>query len=184
MTPLLVIVTGAPGAGKTTLGRRLAADLGFPFINKDDVKDVMFTHLGWSDRAWSRKVGKAALHILFHVTEQQLVAGCSLVVECNFRPHLDNQRFRDLQDRYSHRQVQVFCHAPSHVLLERFKARSLHGVRHPGHVEDANWDEIKEALLAEDNWMLDLSGPLMEVDTSDVALIDYGAILGRLCTLR
>ncbi|MGD2166160.1 MAG: AAA family ATPase, partial [Anaerolineae bacterium] len=36
--PLVVIVTGPPGAGKTTLGRRLSEELRLPFIGKDDVR--------------------------------------------------------------------------------------------------------------------------------------------------
>jgi shikimate kinase / 3-dehydroquinate synthase len=34
-----VVVTGLPGAGKTTVGRALAAALDVPFLDKDDFLD-------------------------------------------------------------------------------------------------------------------------------------------------
>ena len=57
---LLVIISGPPGAGKMVLGRRLAQALGFPFINKDDIKEILFDTLGWHDREWSKKLGHVA----------------------------------------------------------------------------------------------------------------------------
>ncbi len=35
--PLVVIVLGQPGAGKTTIARRLAQDLRLPLVAKDDM---------------------------------------------------------------------------------------------------------------------------------------------------
>lgn len=36
--PLLLIITGHPGSGKTTLAHRLAADFKLPLIYKDGIK--------------------------------------------------------------------------------------------------------------------------------------------------
>ena len=37
--PLVVLVSGAPGSGKTTLGSRLATDTGSAFLSKDALKE-------------------------------------------------------------------------------------------------------------------------------------------------
>lgn len=46
----LIIITGLPGTGKTTLGRKLAEEFRLPFISKDDIKEFLFDNLGWKDR--------------------------------------------------------------------------------------------------------------------------------------
>src|SRR4051812_24933063 len=41
MRPAIVLVSGAPGAGKTTLARPLAAALGFALLSKDHIKETL-----------------------------------------------------------------------------------------------------------------------------------------------
>ena len=55
--PLLIVVTGAPCAGKTTLARRIAETFRLPLIAKDDIKESLFDSLGWKDREWSKQLG-------------------------------------------------------------------------------------------------------------------------------
>jgi predicted kinase len=38
----MIIVTGAPGAGKTTLSKNLAGKFNLPVINKDEIKELLF----------------------------------------------------------------------------------------------------------------------------------------------
>ena len=43
--PLVLIISGPPCTGKTTLARRLATDLGLPLMCKDTIKEVLFERL-------------------------------------------------------------------------------------------------------------------------------------------
>lgn len=43
--PLLVVIQGAPGSGKTTLVEKLRQDIGLPIIGKDDIKEMLFDHI-------------------------------------------------------------------------------------------------------------------------------------------
>jgi hypothetical protein len=67
MTAVLVLVTGPPAAGKTTLAGPLAATLGLPVIGKDLIKEALFDALGAGDRAWSRRLGAASYEVLYAV---------------------------------------------------------------------------------------------------------------------
>src|SRR5438046_2407448 len=94
--PRLIIVTGLPATGKTTLARRLAADLALPLVTKDDIKERLFDRLGWRDRAWSRLLGQATYDLLYYFSELLLAGGRSFVVESNFHPDEATPRFRAL----------------------------------------------------------------------------------------
>ena len=86
--PCLVIVTGPPGSGKTTLARRLARDLRLPLIAKDDIKETLFDALGWRDREWSMRLGHASTEVQYHMLARELDAGQSVVAESAFIPPL------------------------------------------------------------------------------------------------
>ena len=44
--PLLVVVTGMPAAGKTTVADSLSRSLSLPFVAKDTVKEHLYETLG------------------------------------------------------------------------------------------------------------------------------------------
>src|SRR3954464_3844836 len=115
-TTLVIIVTRPPGSGKTTLGRRVAEEFRLPFIHKDGIKELLFDTLGWSDREWSKRLGHATYMIPFHILEGLLKAGTSVVVESNFPPAFDDERFGELRAKYPFDAFQVVCVADGDVL--------------------------------------------------------------------
>jgi predicted kinase len=178
--PAVIIITGLPCTGKTTLGQWLANQLRFPFIHKDGIKEILFEQLGWSDREWSRQLGLASSELLYYFVDAQLAAGCSLVVESNFDPTFATPRFRALQARYPFLLIQVHCKADGEVLFRRFQARSESSERHPGHVDQQNYAEFERVLLAGISESLPLDGPVLEIDTTEFQAIDYPKLLASL----
>ena len=180
--PLLLVVSGKPATGKTTLARRLAADLGLPLIAKDGVKETLFDSLGVGDRSWSRRLGAASMALLAHVTEMLLCAGQSLVIEANFVPEAA-QVYQALATRYGARVAQVWLSAEPDIIAARFEQRAASVERHRGHVELANMDELRTALLTNEDAPLALDGALYSLDTTDFAAVDYDALLAALRTV-
>lgn len=175
--PLLIIIAGPPCTGKTTLGQRLAQELRLPFVHKDGPKELLFDCIGWSDRAWSRKLGRASVEILFYFAESLLRAGQCFIVESNFSPPFHAERFLKLKQQYDFEPFQIQCICDGNVLFERFKQRAESGVRHPGHVDKLNYEEFKPILLKGRYDPLEIGGRIYEVDTTDLACLDYKKIL-------
>src|SRR5579862_3139246 len=126
--PLVVVVTGPPAAGKTTVARGIAERLRLPLLTKDTVKEALFDELGVGDLAWSARLGAATYVVLEALVEESVLAGASLVLEGNFvRGSRLETRLAALPARF----VQIHCSAPLELLVERYAARE----RHPGHVD-------------------------------------------------
>jgi predicted kinase len=83
-TPLLVVMTGPPAAGKTTIARAVADRLGWPLVAKDPIKETLAEALDVRGRAASQRLGVATFDVLFHVLDELLRAGVSTVAEGNF----------------------------------------------------------------------------------------------------
>jgi predicted kinase len=176
----VIIVTGLPCTGKTTLARRLSADLKLPLIAKDNIKETLFDTLGWSDREWSRKLGMATMRLLYMWVEEELAAGRSFIVECNFKAEYDTPIFLELMERYPFTPFQIICYTEGPILLERWKVRAASGERHPGHVDHLTLEEFMPLLRSGKNTPLDVGGVVYTIDTTDFARVDYPLLLSAI----
>jgi predicted kinase len=97
-TPLpqtLIILSGLPGCGKTTLARLLVQELQLPILTIDDVVDAIPSHMtGHSERFWEDMV-----HILLHLVDAQLAWGRSVIVDSVFMGVDESQTQHSWSDR-------------------------------------------------------------------------------------
>lgn len=175
----LIVITGMPGSGKTTLAKKVSALLSVPLVEKDVIKELLFDNLGWNDREWSKKLGLATYGLMDYFIEEHLRSGGSLIVESNFKPEFDSLKFQRWKEAYGCNIIQIVCTASSDVLYERFVARAKDGSRHPGHVDASSTDEW-EAFFSNPKNKTEPIGVESEVfsfDTSDFSKISIDEVV-------
>jgi len=149
----LVCVSGAPGSGKTSLAVPLAAELGYPLLAKDRIKETLHDALGapGPDRAWSRRLGAAAMELLWALAAD----APAVVIEANFRPRSGYERAK--LSGLAAQPVEVHCACPPEVAVQRYNAR----VTHPVHVVTM----LQLEQMAEYDRPVGIGGPVT-VDTT------------------
>lgn len=162
----LVLVSGAPGGGKSTLALALAPALSMPLITKDVIKETLHDVLGpvrpdpWDSSA---ALGEAAMELMWRLA----ALAPRVVLEANFRyaNPVERARISALADV----PVEVYCRVPSDVAAARFADRNSRADKHPVHVATsmplAWFDQFRRPMGL---------GPVLEVDTT--APVDVPAV--------
>ena len=179
--PTLILISGAPGAGKTFLARRLAKALPVVVLEKDVIKETLFDAVGEGDRELSKKLGGATFALLKMLVESHLEAGQSVVVESTFQPEYDAPWLDRLKERCDIDVLELHCHTAPDTALSRYAQRIDSDHRHPGHLagmsRDAHVEELRDRF--DSYGPLTAGDDLIRIDTTDFSTVDYAAIVER-----
>jgi predicted kinase len=132
--PHLLIVTGAPGSGKSRLVGELMRHVEARCCTKDEIKETLFDRLGGSgDADWSRRLSDASFALMFQFAPRWLTAPGLLLLEGNFRSGEHEFEVRQLLQRTEASLAQVLCIASPDTRRARLAKRAADHTRHPGH---------------------------------------------------
>jgi predicted kinase len=163
MARKVVLMSGYPASGKSTLGRALAERLGYALVSKDALLMILYGafEFGPGDAAASLRTGKAAWAVFWHQAAQ-----CpQVVLDTNIQAGNPEQleALRSLDARI----VEVRCVCPPELAMARYAERAKLG--HPAQ-RYTTLDGDRLAAYAAPIKV----GLLLEVDTS--AAVDVGRL--------
>ena len=122
---VFVVVSGAPGSGKSTVARELARQLDLPLLSKDTIKEALLDSIGAKSVIASQRLGAAAIRTLLAVAAENKRG----VLDSTWQPSLAIDDLKALPAPI----VEVFCAVDSETARARYRARA--STRHPGHFD-------------------------------------------------
>ena len=163
MQTKLILFSGLPGTGKSTLASRLAREQRMPLLCIDDV--VGEVPSGAGIEFWDSKVA-----ILLHLTEVQLELGLSVIVDSVFM-NMDRNHAQELARTYraGFYPIYVFL-SDENVWEQRVTAR--YDEMNSDHV--ASWERIQHQRQHFRRWE---PGTALFIDSLDSADRNYEAVL-------
>jgi predicted kinase len=169
LRPTLVIVSGLPATGKSSLAEALRDALGWPLFTKDRFKELLYdvADRGASPftRDDSRVIGQQSIALLSHVARELLESGDSCILEANYIPEYAPADLAPLLALADGKQVH--CSIPDDLVLERYRERAKAGERHPVHVDEGAEAELAERIAGGGGRALPIDAALLEVDATD-----------------
>jgi predicted kinase len=136
----LIIITGLPGTGKTTLARDLASRHALPLICKDTIKEPMLDVLG--SEVSSRALSDISFAVMFSIAGELLSRGQSLILEGNFRSGEHETPLLQTLPSSGPTIVQVLCSANEEERRSRLLQRAQDPGRHAGHQDARQLERV------------------------------------------
>jgi predicted kinase len=166
--PTLVVVSGPPGSGKTTLAHALARAIPSPAVCRDEIKEGM-AHAADAEFQGGHgdPLTQRTFPVFFDVVRTLLGAGVTVVAEAAFQDRLWRPALEPLAELAQLRVVR--CQVDAAVSFKRAVDRAAgsahrrraHGDSTAG-TELAHWEEAFRSFEH-----ISLPAPAIEVDTTD-----------------
>lgn len=139
----LILITGLPAAGKSRFTAYAAERLGYPVLEKDAYKELLFDDIGFRSRQEKEHLGTAAMDIMYKVAGQFLDNGSSVILDNNFESASLPGLKRLTEEHHCHL-VTVRFEGAVEAIYERFVKRDQDPNRHRGHIVNTQYPETGE----------------------------------------
>ncbi len=141
----IIALKGPAGSGKSSLGRALSKQLGWPIIDKDDIKNILDSN--------TSQAGPLSYEIMFNIARRQLLQGLDVICDSPLVSDVSYQKAKSIATETSASLAIVECHcSDERIWGQRVEARKDLGL--PGH-HQTDWEAFTKLLpemLSEGNY--------------------------------
>lgn len=125
----LIIITGAPASGKSSIAEQVGKDLDIQVISKDGFKIQLFESYGFTSHAEKKQLSIRGEAMMYNAIVESITNGTDLIVDNNFKNYKEIRRI--LNDAKKEVVIKcVYCVADYSILAQRYNDRIANGNRH------------------------------------------------------
>jgi predicted kinase len=152
----LLALKGHAGSGKSTLGRMLSSRLGWPIIDKDDIKDILDGH--------TTEAGPLAYETMFNIARRQLQQGLNVICDSPLAYRTGYEKARQIATETHARLAIIECYCSDEQEWSR-RINARKSLRLPAH-HQVDWDAMQAYLASvRQESSYPISDPYLRVDT-------------------
>lgn len=131
-----IAMKGFAGSGKSTLSRALGKQLGWPVVDKDDIKDLLDGH--------AQAAGPLAYQIMFNIARRQLLQGFNVICDSPLTGNFSYERAQKIatETQASLAVLECVC---SDVSLWKQRIENRKTLQLPTH-HQTDWDAYQSLL--------------------------------------
>jgi len=153
-TPSLIVMSGLPGTGKSTLAERIAQRLELPVLSVDPIESAIIT----SGIPQSFETGLAAYLVAAALASEQLKLGISVIIDAVNAEEEGKDVWRKLAEKH-HLAMTILEVLVSDQTVHRkrveSRVRNLHGFR------EVTWERVEDRRKSSTPW----AEPTLRLDT-------------------
>ena len=166
--PKCIIVTGRPGAGKSTLAKEMAKLLYMPVISRDEIKEGYVNTFGVRHDELPPDSNRVATEAFFDTVSFLLAHRISLIAEAAFQHHVWQTRMDSLTS--SARVCFVICSVNAEMAARRHLHRGLNDPKREFYHGDKRVTAFREQGILEP--ASDYHPPAFDLPTIEVSTLD------------
>ncbi|MDD2646857.1 MAG: AAA family ATPase [Patescibacteria group bacterium] len=176
----VIIISGPPCTGKTTLAKKVASVFGLPIVSCDSIREILFDIFNCSNLVMFRKDREAGFAIMFNILKLLFTCNQNLIIDSTFWRREVRKELKKLQKQYKFKSLQINLKSSGIVLWDRYQERVASGHRHKGYLDHLRQRELRAKIIKGFSIPPKLKGKTIKVDTTDFTKVDYRGLIKKI----